>query len=83
MLQRERRMPFDELAEYVAAREADEGVGEPSDELIERVRISLYHTHIPKLAEARLVKYDRENEMVVLTRPAEKVDEYLDALTLQ
>lgn len=48
-----------------------------SDVDAERVRISLYHVHLPKLADAGLVEYDAEEEVVSLTERAEQFEPYL------
>ena len=54
---------FEALVDVVAVREGDEtGVVDVGDR--ERVRISLYHWHLPKLADAGLVEYDRESGRV-------------------
>lgn len=50
---------LDELATQVAAREG------PTDEgAVERVRITLHHQHLPKLADLGLVAYDRETHSI-------------------
>ncbi|WP_327053882.1 DUF7344 domain-containing protein [Halomicrococcus gelatinilyticus] len=49
-----------ELAEAVAAREADDA---PRD-LVERVQVSLHHAHLPKLSDAGLVSYDPAQSVV-------------------
>lgn len=38
--------------------------GDPTDELKTRIRISLHHTHLPKISEAGLVEYDPHSETV-------------------
>ena len=44
------------LAEAVAAREADREM--VSDEYVKRIHISLYHVHLPKLADLGVIEYD-------------------------
>jgi DNA-binding transcriptional ArsR family regulator len=49
---------FSELIEHVA----DDSAGESTDK--ERLAVSLYHTHLPKLADANVVEYDPRSEVV-------------------
>ena len=68
------------LAEYVAERETD---GDPADgdrNAVTVVRRELYHRHLPKLAAAELVEWDREEDVVVLAEyPEELIDELAPA----
>lgn len=65
--------PLAELAVEIATREADATPSAISDHggISSRdrrtVRISLHHTHVPKLETAGAVDYDRETETVTLT----------------
>ncbi|AEN06095.1 hypothetical protein Halar_2440 [halophilic archaeon DL31] len=43
--------------------EAD-GLSGSEDEYRQRVRIELYHTHLPKLAASGLIQYDRERGQI-------------------
>lgn len=52
-----------DLAEAVAERE-----GDADDERIKRVQASLYHVHVPKLADAGIVRYRQESDRVRLTQ---------------
>ncbi|ELZ97950.1 hypothetical protein C440_01843 [Haloferax mucosum ATCC BAA-1512] len=55
-----------ELAAMVAARENETAVEDVTDEERQRVYISLYQTHLPKLEGADLVNYDEEERTVEL-----------------
>lgn len=55
-----------ELAEALAEREVDS----PDEDTVESVQTSLYHVHVPKLAEAGFVKYDEDADRVLLTTSA-------------
>ncbi|WP_396613443.1 transcriptional regulator (plasmid) [Haloferax sp. S1W] len=55
-----------ELAAMVAARENGTAVDEVTDEERQRVYISLYQTHLPKLESAELIHYDDEARTVEL-----------------
>jgi DNA-binding transcriptional ArsR family regulator len=60
-------MSLKELATRIAAVENDTAVEEVTDEERQRVYISLYQTHLPKLEEAEIVSYDDEERIVALT----------------
>jgi hypothetical protein len=53
---------LDELTAAVAGRET--GDVETDDATRKRVRISLHHVHLPKLSEAGVCTYDREETVV-------------------
>lgn len=55
-----------ELAAMVAARENGTAVEDVTDEERQRVYISLYQTHLPKLEASDLVHYDEEERTVEL-----------------
>lgn len=61
-----RPLELTELAEYVAEEEADAREDEVSVERVNDARIDLYHSHIPKLADVGLVRYDRKRKVVEL-----------------
>lgn len=50
------------LAATLAERETGEQV--PSEDVIERVAISLHHAHLPKLADYGLIEYDAETNWI-------------------
>ena len=50
-------LSLDELAERVVRSEAQPPFVDVPEDDVEAVRISLYHTHLPKLAESNLVEY--------------------------
>lgn len=56
-----------DLALEIARREHDDGVSDESYETAEQLRISLYHCHLPKLADAGLVDYDTDRQLVTLS----------------
>lgn len=60
-------MSLKELAARIAAVENGTSVDEVTDEERQRVYISLYQTHLPKLEEAGIVSYDDEERIVALT----------------
>ncbi|MUV57124.1 hypothetical protein SAMN04487947_4114 [Halogeometricum rufum] len=60
-------MSLKQLAAQIAAVENGTSVDEVTDEERQRVYISLYQTHLPKLEEAGIVSYDDEERIVALT----------------
>lgn len=53
---------FTELRDAVASRESETGL--PSQETVDRVAISLKHSHLPKLDDAGLIDYDVRTETI-------------------
>ncbi|TYL39605.1 hypothetical protein CV102_04760 [Natronococcus pandeyae] len=79
----ENPMSVADLADEVAIRENESPVTEIPAEEVKRVSLSLYHTHIPKLAAANLVQYDRERDSVALTERVEEIEQYRALLTVE
>lgn len=67
----------DELAEAVAVLERGETEGTRGD-VLESVRISLHHVHLPKLGEAGVASYDAENDRVELDRVPDAFESIVD-----
>ncbi|WP_436923888.1 DUF7344 domain-containing protein [Halosimplex amylolyticum] len=57
-------LDLNDLAEAVAEDEQD---GDADDSQVVRVYASLYHVHVPKLADAGIVRYRGEDDRVRLT----------------
>lgn len=56
-----------DLADEVAVVERDQPLPEIDPDAVLKVYLSLYHTHVPKLAAAGLVEYDQDGDFVALT----------------
>nr|WP_255194775.1 hypothetical protein [Halorarius litoreus] len=67
-----------DLAKHVAAWEYDIDPEELDDQQQKRVYVSLYQTHVPKLADIGIVNYDSETRMVELTDRATEVEEFVN-----
>lgn len=63
-----------ELAHEIATRETAHGPGGSTEEM----RISLYHIHLPKLAEAGLIEFDREHDVVRSQDRPECIDAWFE-----
>lgn len=66
-----------DLAEEVAAWENETTIEELSSQDRKRVYVSLYQTHVPKLAEAGLVNYDRDSGEVSMATNSSDIDPYI------
>lgn len=65
------------LADEIAARENDTSVSELTSQQRKRLYVSLYQTHVPKLADLGIVEYDSETGFVSLTDRAVEIGRYL------
>lgn len=70
-----------ELAKHVAAWEYEVDLEALTDQQQKRVYVSLYQTHVPKLADIGVVTYDEETRMVELTDRASNVEAYVSSDT--
>lgn len=66
-----------ELAEDVAVRENDRLLTEISKETVRTISMSLYHSHIPKLADAGAVEYNQEHDLVQVSETTDLVESVL------
>ncbi|USZ67869.1 ArsR family transcriptional regulator [Halorussus salilacus] len=73
-------LPLADLADEVAVGEYDRPLPEIDAETVLEVYLSLYHTHVPKLADAGLVEYDQQGDFVALTDAAAAVEPRVRAL---
>lgn len=67
-----------DLAEYVAANEHGKAVDELTSSERQRVYISLYQSHLPKLDEHGVVTYDKDRGIVEATSMIDRFEPYLD-----
>lgn len=66
-----------ELAGQIAAMENDIPMSELSSQQRKRVYVSLYQTHLPKMAEMSTIEYDKDSGIVSLTDQSDELDRYL------
>ena len=69
-----------ELATKTAALEQDVPEHEIQETQREQMYISLYHTHVPKLAEAGVLEFDENAEMIRADRNIDQVLTVLEAI---
>jgi len=67
-----------DLAERIAAWENDVAVADLDYKQRKRVYTSLHQTHLPKLDEAEIVEYDRDDGTITLADGAADLDVYLE-----
>ena len=63
---RNQPVSMEELARHIAAWEEDEPVSEIEEKTVERIQMTLYHNHIPKLTAAGLLERGERNGGQVL-----------------
>ncbi|QLG61526.1 DUF7344 domain-containing protein [Halorarum salinum] len=73
-------MSLADLADEIAVREDETPITEVTPGDATRVYMSLYHTHVPKLADAGFLEYDRARDAVAPTDGASELDPILDAV---
>lgn len=77
----ETTLSLSDLARGVARRENARQPG-VDGETVRRVRLSLYHWHVPKLADVGLVDYDADRKTVRLETATDRPDDRADLLPL-
>ncbi|WP_246998094.1 DUF7344 domain-containing protein [Halosolutus gelatinilyticus] len=80
LLEHEGTAPIDGLSRQVAARRHSVASEKIDDGTIDRARIRLVHSHLPRLEEKRVIDVDWDDEAVSLTRD-ESVAQLLEAAT--
>lgn len=64
LMEDERTMTLNDLTKSVAVREHGERITDLSSETVVGTYYHLYHLHVPKLADANVITYDRERNLV-------------------
>lgn len=83
LTQRDAPVELADLAEEVAAREEEMPTAEVTAEEARRIHLSLYHTHVPKLKDAGVVRHDPEEETVALAADADRLERYEKLLDVE
>lgn len=63
-------IPVARLAEAVAIYELNDLTRESTETELRRIQTSLRHVHLPSLADAGLIRWNRERDVVVLSKHA-------------
>lgn len=71
-------MELIEIAEEIVVLETGTEEADGPDVDLETVHTSLYHVHVPKLADAGIVEYDRDRDVVTLLESVERHESVLD-----
>jgi hypothetical protein len=66
-----------DMAEFIAARENDTTVAQLTSSQRKRVYIGLYQCHLPKMASAGIVDFDKNRGTIRLLEAAEQLDPFL------
>ncbi|WP_436343976.1 DUF7344 domain-containing protein [Natronorubrum sp. FCH18a] len=77
-LQDENQASLTAIAQQIAAWEHKCSVDDISEETTATYKIRLYHNHLPKLREAKIVEYDARSKMVVFRGAPDLVEMCLD-----
>ncbi|QLG63387.1 DUF7344 domain-containing protein [Halorarum salinum] len=62
-----------DLADELAVAEFDARLPEIPPAAVKRIYVSLYHDHVPRMADAGLVAYSQERDVVALVSEAERL----------
>lgn len=73
-------LPVDELTTELVAWEDQRTGSDQSRDDRTGIKISLVHSHLPKMADAGVVTYDATRQTVMLADGADKVDAHLQAM---
>jgi DNA-binding transcriptional ArsR family regulator len=77
---RERPISIDDLTDEIIKHNHHAPPTEAGDETVTQVQVSLYHVHLPKLAEAGFIQYDRERQVVESTPQVGREDSRLSTI---
>lgn len=71
-------MALGDIADELAIWEHDAEITEIPAAEVTSIYASLYHMHIPKLADAGIVEYSQERDAVTLTESGDEFDPFVD-----
>lgn len=70
-------LTMNDIRNKVAEQEQDANITDISSEWVEQLHLMLHHVHLPKLADAGVVHYDHEQQLVEPTQKLDLLDQYL------
>lgn len=71
-----RQIALPDLADEIAEREHDAALPQVPEDAVLTTYLSLYHTHVPKLAAAAVVSYDQDRDVVALADGADALESF-------
>lgn len=73
-------LSIDDLVKAIVKHNHHASPSEAADERVTRIRTDLYHVHLPKLAEAGLIRYDSERQSVEPTAQLDRTESHLSVI---
>ena len=70
-----------DAAEEVVCLTRGEPITEIDAEYVKEVYLSLYHSHVPRLVEYDIVRYEQERDLVTPTAKVDPIGAYLEHLS--
>jgi DNA-binding transcriptional ArsR family regulator len=77
-LQSEKKATFGEVSDRVAIWETETPLEELDERTRQNIRVDLHHTHLPKLEDAGIIRYDRQSGVVHLRDLSDATENVLD-----
>ncbi|WP_227355897.1 DUF7344 domain-containing protein [Haladaptatus salinisoli] len=71
----QRSITLSELTKMIVKRNHHMPLSEASDEELTQIKSSLYHCHLPKLADANLISFDMNRKLVALHEDTETINQ--------
>lgn len=78
LTEQESPVTFDRLVTRVAARRADSDPDSVDDATLDEVRTTLYHVHLPKLADLGAITYEDTPGEIALTDDTDSLSPFLE-----
>ncbi|WP_436908957.1 DUF7344 domain-containing protein [Halosimplex marinum] len=73
LAEEQRALTLDDLTKAVIKYNHQTPLTEASEDVLTKIRLSLYHVHLPKLASEGLIDYDSERRLVEPTKQLDSV----------
>lgn len=77
-LQHQRKVEFDEVTNQVATWETKTLPQELDKQARQNIQVDLRHTHLPKLEDAGIIRFDHQNSVIYLHHLPDTLEEFLD-----